>query len=66
MNLRNLLFCIKISRSTRLAKIYMPQHDKDDEFFFVMVNLHANTDFGTLGTGQVNPGVSRVEIHHNR
>jgi len=52
MNLRNLLFCIKISRSTHLAKIYMPQHDKDDEFFFVMVNLHANTDFGTLGTGQ--------------
>jgi hypothetical protein len=21
---------------------------------------------GTLGTGQVNPGVSRVEIYHNR
>jgi hypothetical protein len=49
----------------RLSASDMPQHDKDDEFFFVLVNLHANTDFGTLGTGQVNPGVSRVEIHHN-
>ncbi len=25
-------------------------------------NLHANIDFGALGTGQVNPGVSRVEV----
>ena len=26
----------------------------------------ANIDFETLGTGQVNPDVSRVEKHHNR
>ena len=56
MNLRNLPFCIKLLPNTRFAKNYMPQHDKDDEFFFVMVNLHANTDFGTFGTGQVKSG----------
>jgi len=35
MNLCNFIFCIKISEVHVFAKIYMPQHNKDDEFFFV-------------------------------
>ena len=33
---------------------------------FVNVATGANIDFETLGTGQVNPDVSRVEKCHNR